>query len=1623
MAKKIFRAFLIVLLLFFVLSAGLVIALRYPTVQTYLAQKMTGILSRSLNTKVSIERVELSFFNKADLVNFYLEDQNKDTLISAKELRIDFKVFDLFEKKISVSRVLLDGAVVHIHKDMEGKTNIAELFKSFSSNKTKTDTTKSKFTWNLDLKNLELNNTDFRYFDERAGTDVKVGVPMLSVAVNDVSFEKQMIDIATAKLLGADVRIDLLVRPKGPPDSAMLVQFMFGDMQLKFKQFELTQTRFRLTNHSNDTILPKGMDFKHLDVSDINLFAENGAINADSVIGRVTHLSAKERSGFQLVSLTTDARVSKHDITLSNLKLITPNSEIKNYLSFRFNVYRDFKDFVNAMRIKADFANTKFSIKDLGYFVRGLDKAEHNTFTINGQLDGRINNLKGRGIEIRGGNSTVFKGDFYTRGLPNIYETSLNVRVNRLATTIADIRKFYPALKLPPNVSNLGLLYYSGSLDGYLTDFVSNGKLVTSIGSATTDVNFKYDKKTNKAAYSGALALNEFDLGKYFNNEVNLGKVSLNGKINGGGLTLESLYANLEANVSSLTLKGYEYKDIQVNGYVVRKSFNGLLQIHDDNLDLDFNGRADLSKEVPDFKFDADVRWAKLQKLNLGKEDFTLSGKIKSDFRGARVDDIVGSIDLKDVVIIRDTISARIKYLTLNAKLPSAQKKEITLNSDFAEAEMSGNFTLTELPRALIEFAKYTFTKDFTDTAHINSQNFTADLRIYEPGNLTRILYPQFSLIRNSHVVADFNSDNHSLSLQASIPQLKFAGYDARRIEMNAGFTKGDIDFKTTVDKVYGGDSIMMDTVALVTKTLENKDIRFDIMVADKRRFNYANVTAFLTPQKGQAVIRLDPSDVKLANYNWHFLPDNQIIVEGKKITSQNVVFKTLDQTIFISSYLKNDTSTSIKLVLDNTDISDFTGIFTQKMKDMSGAMNGKLEVEDIFYKPKVFANLVVNEFTLGKEQIGDIDVESSLDESGKSIKVYASVKGRNNYVEAKGAISLDPAKPGLDIDLDAKHLALNFLNYKFFEKYVKNCRGYATANINVHGTLKKPLLKGEVVLVNDTVTVSFLNTTYHLKNQKIKVDEHGFDIGNLTIADINNDYAYGTGRINHESFRQFALDLKVTTPRAQFINTTPKESPNFYGVAYGQGNVTFNGPISSPVIRAYAKTMAGTWCNMPINSSYETNKYSFYKFTNGKDEKKDATPPQLRLNGVNFTLEVEATEDARMDIILNPSTGDILTTYGHGPLKIEIPKVGATTMRGDYEIDRGSYLFTLQSVVNKRFELNKGGVIHFNGDVNKAGLNVDATYDVRASVTDLFTDLELSQNPILQSSARNRVPIKLFMNLTGILEKPNIAFAIQALEVDPTIRSYVEQKLNLLKINESDLNKQVFGLLVMNRFLPNGTTTDALGKGNYAGATAANTVSEFLSSQLNNYLGNLLDYSGNSALRNLDINIGYRQYDQTTSSPTVVGTSTLDTRRELQLALQQRLLNNRLTINAGGNIDFGNSTATDPSTGAGSRSVIPTGDFQIQYSLTADGRWSAKAFNRTNYDYYNSRNTNRTGIGISYRKEFDKPSELFIKTDKKKKAEQKKKKEEDKAALKKQKENAHKPVEPAVLPAEPAKQ
>ncbi|MCW5909279.1 MAG: translocation/assembly module TamB [Chitinophagales bacterium] len=1594
MAKKIVKRVLLVGLLLALVTGAFFFALRYPSFQTFLAHKAASFLSSRLETNVSIEKVRISFFNRAEFDGFYMEDLTHDTMIYADNLSVRFKVFELLSKKIIVRDVILNNAKFHLHRDSTGEhMNLTDVFSKLSSGK-KTDTAKTPLTWAIDIHKLKLTNADFRYRDEKSHTNVGVYVPVCEVDCKKLDLQQSLIAIRKVRIDSADVTIELTKRQLLPDtDTFGYIHFLANGPLIQFDELALTNSRFRLNDQNSDSILPFGMDFKHLDVTGINLFAEKGSIVKDTIFASVKMLSATERSGFTLKNLVTDARVSVHDITLQNLDVRTPYSRITNSLSFTYHHFRAFKDFMNGVTIQASLNKSEVSLRDLNYFVRTLHKVQHNRLMVTGNISGRVNSLRGRDIEIRTASSTLFRGNFSTRGLPNIYETSLNLKVSQLATTVADIRKIYPGLKIPENIEKLGIVTYSGTLDGFVTDFVSNGKLNTALGTATTDLNFKYDKQRNKSAYSGKLALNSFELGKFFDDEKNFGKVSLSAQVKGGGLTLESLKVDLLGNVSSIVLRGHEYRDVKVNGAVVRKSYTGKLFVRDEFLEMDFEGKIDLTEKTPEFNFTAAIHKAQLNKLNLTKNNLFVSADIKADFTGNKIDDLNGTVQINNVHLRRDTLDAYVNYFSVSANFIEEGKKQLMLKSEIAEGELTGYFTINELPKALINFAKHTFTRNYEDTTQTTPQNFRTDIRIFNPRTLPQIFVPSLEYIADIRLTGEFNSINNTLDLTTFVPRVKYGSFELKNLDIDAHAANTAIDLNTSIAKVFSNDSLMLDTAAFTAKTQPDGIVQFLALASDKNKFNYGKLYANLTPLKGKSVLRIEPSDIKLGNNYWKFNPNNAILIEGLKVTTNNLRFSTDDQTVYISSYLKNDTSTCVKITLDNTSISDFTGIFTSKIRELQGNVNGKLVVEDVFYKPGVFADLVVDEFKLGNELIGDVNIETKLDDVAKRINVLASIRSIYNNVEAKGYVSIDPKKPEINIDVDGKRLGVNFLNFSFFDKYVKDCRGYATVNAKVYGLPSKPLLKGEVILVDDTVTVSFLNTRFHVKNQRATLDEHGFNFGNdLTVYDEKNNLIKASGRINHESFKQFELDLAVNAYNAQFLNTTEKISPYFYGVAYGTGNITFKGPINTPKIEAYAKTGPGTWCRLPIKNTYETNKYSFYRFTS-KDTVVAANPftNNIKLKGVNFILKLDVTPDARMDIILDPVAGDILTGYGSGNLKIEIPQSGNTTMYGVYEIERGNYLFTLQSVVNKRFEINKGGTVNFTGDVYKAALNIDAIYELRSSLSALLTNAignDVSaggQESQLASAAKSRVPIQLLLKLTGVLEKPNVAFDIKAIDPDPSIKSYVEQQLALLKTNEAELNKQVFGLLVMNRFLPqtNSGTASIVNTG-YLGGTAANTVSEFLSSQLSNYISNLLDYA---SVKNLDINIGYRQYDQIVNQQGNTQGIT-DTRRELQLALEQRLLNNRLIINAGGNLDFGSNNINDNGTGtqSGSRSVIPTGDFQIEYLLTKDGVWRAKAFNRTNYDYFNSRNNNRTGIGLSYRKEFDKASDLFPSRKKKKK-------------------------------------
>ena len=1582
--KKIFKITGRILLTILLLCGGITLCLRIPAVQNYIAHIAVNYLSKKLGTKVEIKSFSWNLFRDIDMRGFYMADRNGDTLIYAGTLNAEVAYWSFFKREFKIKGIKLENAKIHLRNDTSGHLNLSALFadtKSVAVDNTKlardTAVKVQPLPLLIELESIRLSNTDFRFEDIKKHLLVSVQIPDCNIGVNKLAMQKKLIDIHTVSIDG--VRAAVTVENKDenqPPPSVEPFRFLPEGWEVRWDGITISRSTFAY-NDINKQPKQKVVDFAHLLLTDIGLKTSKGAIFRDSISLNIKSLTAKEKSGFELRKLSGLAKVSTGEINLRNLSLQTGNSNINSYASLTYSDFEDFKDFTHKVAIKADMQGTQLSVRDINYFFPKLDALAHNTINISGRISGKIDALQGKNIVLSTATGTYIKCNFYSNGLPTIDETSLNFRIDQFVTSASDIRLIYPSSVYPPNMNTLGRITFSGDFDGFLSDFVTRGKLYTDIGSATSDINFKYNKKDAKSAYSGDLALKDFDLGKWFGDPVTYGKVSLTANLEGGGVKLETLNAKMLGDVSDLTIRGYDYKDIKVDGLVKGKFFSGNLIVKDQYLNADFTGTVDMTGQVPRYNFAATLHNANLRELHITKDTLNLSGDVTADLSGRKPDDMIGTLMLNHIFVQHGQESVMLRNLTLTSAILADSRKEIKLKSDNIDGNITGRFSFVELPRALRSYVNYTFTKNYQDTTQLLPQQFTFDLHVYDSSAISRVIDPRFKEVLNTTISGEFNSVNHILNINGTVPELVFDKYMIRNFSLNAASVNGNIDVLAGVDKVFSNDSVMIDELLSHSYT-EGDEFRFDLKLSDAKRYNMANLTAFLKPLSSSVEIRFLPSEVWLGGNKWSFAPNNRIIIHGKQITTDSLIFASGIQSIRLESYLKNGTSTSVNLVISETSLSDFVNIFSTKIRDLKGTVNGTLKVEDIFSNPTPIGYVELKDFYLGKIPVGIIKVNSTFDRAQKKINIGATLFGDKSNLAINGYYDL--ANDNINLDNDITTLNLDILNYPLFAKYVRRVTGTASAKLNLHGPLKALDLSGNLRINDAKVNVSYLNTTYTIKNQDVQVADGYIDIGSIDIIDSFNNKATGTGRIYHNHFKKVTLDLHVNTEQLHILNTTVKEMPVFYGNGLVKGKVDFMGTIPEVTIRAYAQVRPGTHCAIPINNTYETNRYSFYRFVpSQKDSIKAKRKEDVKVKGVNFILDLDVNPDGVLDIVLDPAAGDVLSTRGRGDLKVEILRSGEFSIYGRYEIDEGNYLFTMQNIVNKKFELEKGGTITFKGDVNNAQLDADAVYHVKTSTYDLISDLIAANNQPgsdVDLRARNRINVDLMLKMKGVLQSPEISFDIRPIDPDPAVRTYVDNKMQLMRATESEMNKQVFGLLVMNRFLPSGnSSTDAITSGRSIGNSATNTISEFLSSQLSLYTGSFFESLN---VKGLDLLLNFQTYDQT-SLIAGQNADNLNARKQVQLALTKKFFNNRLSINVGGNVDFGdNYQSLNPGVTTNNKTAYATGDFEVEYVLDKKGTWRAKTYNRNDYDNFNNRNINKTGIGISFRQDFDTWGDLF---------------------------------------------
>ncbi len=1297
----------------------------------------------------------------------------------------------------------------------------------------------------------------------------------------------------------------------------------------------------------------KIIDFNNIGISDLNITVKNITTAGDTVYADIKDLSFLEKSGFRLDKFNTNLKITGNELSANTLLIKTGRTSLDMDLKFCFNSLDDFNDFINNVRIYSAFRPSIVYLEDIAYFSSDMRGMDDIVKIGEGEVSGRINNLKGKDFSFCFGKDTRFLGSFTFTGLPDIEETFVHFNIKSFIVTDSDIASFcLPSdstgknrIPVPKELVKLGKIRIKGFFTGFYNDFVACSDFYTNIGNISTNISLK-GSKINEIEYKGKLTARDLDIERIApDSRVKNASFSFN--ITGKGLSEKSMKAQLSGKVDSIRFNNYNYRNIDISGRLENENVFCDVNINDENIGMKVSGTADFSADMPAFKFYLSVNDAKLDRLNLidRKSNPELSANIHIDMAGNSIDNISGDVEINNVLYKEGDKKISMQKLSLNTAR-TGEKTNIELNSDFLECNINGIFSTGSLYSSFSNmFEKYLAYKKEpagkNKTSEPPLQDFSYKITLKDVQPICNIFIPGLKIASRLNITGNYNSYNYRFVLEGKSNYISYNDklFNSYFIKINSDSRA--LNINTGCERLFLSDSLWLDNLVL-NSVVEDDSIKYNLLWDNNKtkNNNSGNIIGSLSFVQTAPVLNLSQAKVVFNDSAWTAGRNNSIVFDSASIVVNDLYFRTGNQEINISGVISDESFDKLRIRFKNFNVSNIDILTKEQDFDIDGIMNGNVELFDMFSSPNFISNITVKDFTFNESRLGDAVVQSTWDKDKKGLGITAEVIytgsiGSNKPVSITGYYYPLNKDDVFDLDISIDNIKLNpFSDY--LSSFGSELKGNAIGKLKLRGSPAEPELTGKLKLFRTGLKIDYLNTTYTFAHE-VKVYKDRFEIDSLVLNDMYGNAAICDGEIKHKNFRDFRFNFEFRPKNFLCLNTNEYENSMFYGTAFGSGKVRIYGDVKNITMDIDMKTGKGSQFNIPLNSTEEVsenNFISFIKKDTGSVKGKEADNNRVDLSGITLNFNLEVTPDAEVRIIFDSKVGDIMKGRGKGNIKMDINTDGDLSMFGDYVIEEGEYLLTLQNVINKRFKINKGGTLKWKGDPYDADINIEAVYNVKTSL-DVLINSE-------QEKTGKRVPVDCIIKMTNRLLNPVIEFAIDF----PTLGDF--EKEQYMEGVRSDLNKQVFSLLVLNSF----TTPpryDNSGKG-YNFGVGANS-SELLSNQLSNWLSQISN--------DFDIGVNYRPGDEISN-------------KEIEVALSTQLFNDRVIID--GNV----GSQTGVSKNENTSSIV--GDVNIEYKITPEGRFRLKTFNRANNNNLLDNITSQytQGVGVFYRKDFDSFGELF---------------------------------------------
>ncbi len=1310
-----------------------------------------------------------------------------------------------------------------------------------------------------------------------------------------------------------------------------------GKFLMRTNNIYLAKSRFAMLDENRPN--PKDVDFTKL-----NAHLKDFRITGPDVMTIINSMTFHDHRGVQVDNLTGDFVYTKKSIVVNHLEVTTKESFLVGRVVLSYNRdYNDFSDFNNKVKFDVKLDSATLATNDIRHFYKELDK--NQKFSLKSKIKGTLNDFYITNMDLKDYKFSTIKGDVNFKNLfpraPGKFYMKGDFK--RITSNYTDLTKLLPNIlgkKLPTSIQKLGQFNFVGDMEvtqQYINaDFVMN----TALGIIESDLHMSDINNIDNAKYNGTIILDNFDVGDLINDKT-IGKVSMNLDVYGKGFTQKYINTSFAGDVFQLKYNGYNYTKIIVDGSFKQPIFKGKFYVNDPNLFMDFNGILDLSKKDNTYDFQTKIDYANLAKLNFIKDSISVfKGDIVVKASGNSIDNLQGNLALTNASYQNKKDTYFINYLGVNSSFDSSGERAITINSpDAVEGSVVGKYKFNQLQK-MTENSLGSFYSNYKPNKVLPNQYLKFDFDINS--KLIEIFNPDISLAKNTKLKGNISSESKNFKLDFSSP--KVVAYENTfdnilvQVDNRNPLYNAYVQLDSIKTKQYKIRDFSM------INTFSNDTLHFRTEFKGGKSGNdFYNLNFYHTINNdNKNVVGFNKSELQFKDYLW-FLNEkdnpesNKIIFDkkGSNFSFDNITASHGNQTINFIGTWNGKQNKDLQLTFDNVNLNKVTPD-VEKFK-FDGNLNGKINFKqnnNIFQPTSTLRidSLKVNDIALGKM---NLDIKG--DETLRKFYLNSNLENENlEAFSATGNIQIVDNKTLLDIDLNFDKFNLGVLG-KIGGNVITNIRGFASGNARIDGDFNNLEYNGRLFVNEVGLTIPYLNTDYVFdKNSVVDVTENKFIIRETNITDTKfNTKGSINGFIKHKQFGDWQLDLSIYTKRLLALNTVDQEDAAYYGNAFMNGTATIKGPTGNLMIKVDAESAKGTDIKIPINDAEAADDSKFIRFKTPEEKKKKKGDKviQNNYNGLELEFNFDITEIANIEVILNRESGHGMKGKGNGTLLFRINTLGKFEMFGDFSVVSGSYTFRYGGLIDKKFDVRKGGSIIWAGDPMAAVLNLEAVYKTTANPAVLI------DNP----SFNKKVDVEVIIGVKGNLTNPEPDFNINFPNVGSSLKSEIQYKLD----DKDTRQTQALYLLSTGSFLSqDGVSQNQL----------SNNLFEKASSLFSDI------FSGDND--KISIAPEYIVADRTPGQQT-------DGRFGVTVSSK---INDRITVNGKVGVPVGGITET---------AIV--GNLEVQYRVNRDGTLNLRVFNKENDITYIGQGIGYTqGIGMSYEVDFDTFKELVNKIFKK---------------------------------------